>query len=365
MSAERRIVETLVVGGGPAGSATALTLARQGVAVELIERQPGPREVVCGGFLGWDALAALRRLGVDPEALGARPISRLRLASGRRIVEARLPRMAAGLSRRRLDEVLLSEAERAGAVVPRGMAARGGDAASRTVRLEDGSEIEAGTLFLATGKHELRGMARPLDRRRSGAVGLRVAFAPDAKVAAALDGVIELHPFDGGYAGLLLQEDGQANLCMSVSSEKLRRSGGIRDLLEVLATETALLAERLEAVYDEAWISVSNVPYGWRTPGCLPHLYRVGDQAAVIASLAGDGIAMALTSGMAAAEAYLRGEKAERFQRGWSARAARPLRVAEGLRWAAERSGPRRVAMGVMGAAPGIASLAARLTRIA
>ena len=136
-------------------------------------------------------------------------------------------------------------------------------------------------------------------------------------------------------------------------------------MLEVLAKESALLAERLEGVYDAAWISIGNVPYGWRTPGCVPHLYRVGDQAAVIASLAGDGIAMALTSGMAAAEAYLRGETAERFQRSWSARAARPLRVADGLRWAAERSGPRRVAMGAMRAAPGLATLAARLTRIA
>jgi flavin-dependent dehydrogenase len=365
VSAGGRIVETLVVGGGPAGSATAMTLARGGAEVELIERQPGPHDVVCGGFLGWDALAALRRLGVDYEELGARPIARLRLASGRGVVEARLPRMAAGLSRRRLDEALLGEAERSGAAISRGLAARSGDPADRAVRMEDGSEIRCGALFLATGKHELRGMARPLGHRRRGAVGLRVSFAPDPKLAAALDGVIELHPFDEGYAGLLLQEDGQANLCMSVSSEKLRRSGGIRDLLEVVAKEAALLAERLEAVYDSAWISVSNVPYGWRTPGSVPSLYRVGDQAAVIASLAGDGIAMALTSGMAAADAYLRGEKAEQFQRSWSARAARPLRVAEGLRWAAETRAPRRLAMGAMGVAPGLAAVAARLTRIA
>ncbi|WP_207774716.1 FAD-dependent monooxygenase [Sphingosinicella sp. YJ22] len=365
MSDGRRIVEALVVGGGPAGSATAMTLARGGAQVELIERQAGPHDVVCGGFLGWDALAALRRLGVDADGLGARPIARLRLASARRLVETRLPKPAAGLSRRRLDEALRNAAEESGAVVRRGLAARGGDPASLIVRMEDGSEIQAGALFLATGKHELRGLARPLDQRRRGAVGLRAAFAPGPKVAAALDGVIELHPFDGGYAGLLLQEDGQANLCMSVSSEKLRRSGGVRELLEALARETALLAERLEAAYDAAWISVGNVPYGWRASGCVPKLYRVGDQAAVIASLAGDGIAMALTSGMAAADAYRRGETGDRFQRGWSARAARPLRVAEGLRWAAETRLPRRLAMGAMGVAPGLAGLAARLTRIA
>ena len=361
-----RLVETLVVGGGPAGSATALTLARRGVQVDLIERQAGPHDVVCGGFLGWDALAALRRLGVEPETLGARAIGTLRLASAGRAVEARLPHPAAGLSRRCLDQALLEAADRGGARVLRGLAARVGDAAGLNVRLEDGSEVRAGAaLFLATGKHELRGLARPLPERRGGAVGLRVAFTPDAALAAALEGVIELHPFDEGYAGLLLQEDGQANLCMSVSSERLRREGGIEALLAALADEQLLLRERLEAVYDAAWISVSNVPYGWRACGSAPHLYRVGDQAAVIASLAGDGIAIALTSGIAAAEAFLAGDSSDLFQRRWAARSARPLRVAGALRWAAETAAPRKVMMGLTSALPGIAAAAARLTRIA
>jgi len=93
----------LIVGGGPAGASAAIALARGGAMPVLIERCPGERDLVCGGFLGWDALAALRRLGLDVAALGARPIRRLRLVSGRRTVEAALPREAAGLSRRRLD----------------------------------------------------------------------------------------------------------------------------------------------------------------------------------------------------------------------------------------------------------------------
>jgi len=365
VSAGRRLVETLVVGGGPAGSATALTLARHGVAVELIERQAGPHDVVCGGFLGWDALAALARLGVDVEDLGARPIARLRLASGRRIVETRLPKPAAGLSRRRLDEALRLAAEEAGAVLRRGLAVRGGDSAGLTVRLEDDSEVRAGAaLFLATGKHEVRGFARPLPERGAGAVGLRAAFAPDPGLTAALAGVIELHPFDQGYAGLLLQEDGQANLCMSVAAERLK-GGGIEALLDALGGEAPVLGERIAQAAGAQWISISNVPYGWRARGSGASLYRVGDQAAVIASLAGDGIAMALTGGIAAAEAFVRGDSGDLFQRRWATRSARPLRVAEGLRWAAESAAPRRAAMGLMRVTPRLATLAARLTRIA
>jgi flavin-dependent dehydrogenase len=358
-----RAVPALIVGGGPAGSATAICLARGGLFPELVERQAAPHDMVCGGFLGWDALAALDRLGVDPARLGARPIHRLRLVAGERVAEALLPRPAAGLSRRTLDHALLERAIAAGAQVRRGVAVRSAGEDGR-VRLDDGEEIAAGALFLATGKHELRGLQRPLARRAAGAVGLRASFVPDPRIAAALADHIELHPFDGGYAGLLLQEDGRANLCLSVAAERLRSAGGIADLLAQLAREAPRLGERIAAAGAEPWLSISNVPYGWRTLSTAPGLFRLGDQAAVIASLAGDGIAIALTSGIAAAQAHLAGSPAADYQRAFAARAARPLAVAQGLRWAAERRLPRRLMVALARAAPGAAGWAARLTRI-
>jgi flavin-dependent dehydrogenase len=96
----------------------------------------------------------------------------------------------------------------------------------------------------------------------------------------------------------------------------------------------------------------------------VPGVYRVGDQAAVIASLAGDGIAIALESGIAAADAMLSGRAAESFQRGFAKRARRPVAVAERLRHAAEHPSSRALLMPVLGLFPGLAPLAARLTRI-
>ena len=55
--------------------------------------------------------------------------------------------------------------------------------------------------------------------------GLRTALAPWPRLERALDGVIELHLFDGGYAGLLLQEDGSANLCLSAARRRLKAAG--------------------------------------------------------------------------------------------------------------------------------------------
>jgi menaquinone-9 beta-reductase len=360
-----RRTPALIVGGGPAGSAAAIALARSGVRPELIERSSGDRDVVCGGFLGWDALARLRRLGIEAEALGARPIRRVRLVAGGRSVEADLPRAAAGLSRRRLDSALLAAAERAGAVVARGRAARAVDAG--IVRLDDGGEIAADALFLATGKHELRGAARPLDgRREPPAAGLRAALPARTARERALAGIIELHLYEGGYAGLLLQEDGSANFCLSISRARLSAAGGPEALMTELLAEAPLLARRLGADIPTSWDAVAGVPYGWRARAAAPGLFRLGDQAAVIASLAGDGIAIALASGEAAARAFLAGgaEASNDYQRGFAQRAARPVTIGEMLRHGAEHSLTRGAMMTVLKLAPGAAALAARLTRV-
>ena len=134
-----------------------------------------------------------------------------------------------------------------------------------------------------------------------------------------------------------------------------------------MAAEAPILAERLGGGVPASWEAVAGVPYGWRARSGSPGLFRLGDQAAVIASLAGDGIAIALTSGEAAARSYLEdgaGASAD-YQRTFSARAARPIAVAEALRHAAERRIARSAMMSVMRLAPGLARLSARLTRIA
>ncbi|MGZ8998958.1 MAG: NAD(P)/FAD-dependent oxidoreductase, partial [Allosphingosinicella sp.] len=235
-----RRTRALIVGGGPAGSAAAISLARLGVAAELIERSSGAHDSVCGGFLGWDALAALSKLGIDPAVLGARPITRLRLCSASGQVEAPLPGPAAGLSRRTLDSHLLAAAAEVGAVVHRGRAAKAADLGRRTVRLDDGEEMEADSLLIATGKYELRGAARPRDTSGD-PIGLRTALHPSAKLTQALDGVIELHLFDGGYAGLLTQEDGATNLCLTVTRARMTETDA---LIAALIEESPLLGER-------------------------------------------------------------------------------------------------------------------------
>lgn len=362
-----RRTPALIVGGGPAGAAAGIMLAKSGANPRLIERTTGPHDVVCGGFLGWDALAALSELGIDPAALGAMPIHHLRLVTARRSVEVRLPRPAAGLSRSTLDAALLAAAAGAGARVDRGRAVRQIDASARSARLDDGEELFADALFLASGKHDVRGAPRlPARPRDAIALGLRARLPCCDAHQKALAGVVELHLFNDGYAGFLLQEDGSTNICLSVANHRLNRAGGIEPLMARLVKEQPRFGERLREARTGQWTAIAGVPYGWRARHGVHGLFRLGDQAAVIASLTGDGIAIALRSGVRAAAAFLAGgpEGAIPFQEEFARDVALPLGIAGALRWAAEHRVARGAAIGLIGTMPALARLAAGLTRI-
>jgi len=360
-----RRTPALIVGGGPAGAVAALSLARAGAEHLLIERQAEPGDALCGGFLSWRTLDTLARLGVDPDMLNRRKVTNVTLFAGDRSVTARLPRPARAVSRRRLDSILLDLAARAGAAIERGVAARAVE--ERVVRLDDGSEIAPDALFLATGKHDLRGIARPASTRGDDpALGLRVRLGPTPALDRLVGDRIELHLFDRGYAGVVLQEDGTANCCMAVRRSRLTQAGTPDALFHQLGSENPALGERLAWRSNSAVDAVANVPYGWRADRAAPGLFRLGDQATVIPSLAGEGIGIAIASGLRAVRSYRHGgpHAAPAYQRALARDTARAVQLA-GLIWRIGES-PRRaaVALAVARLAPRLIQVAAGLTRI-
>ncbi len=359
-----RRTAALIVGGGPAGSAVAIRLQRAGGRPLLLERDAAPADALCGGFLSWRTLASLERVGIDAFALGAHPVARVRVVAGGRTIEAPLPARAAGLSRLALDAALIARVH----AVERGVTVR--EAAPGHVRLDDGGGIDCDALFLATGKHELRGLARP--RAAAGpdpTLGVRLRLAAGPALARAIDGVIELHLFDGGYAGLVRQEDGTANLCMAVHRSRLAGAGGRpAELLDRLAADLPLLGERIAGgTALSPPQAMANIPYGWRATGGVAGLFRLGDQAGVIPSLAGEGMGIALASAARAAETYAKGGAAAGagFQPALARQLRRPLAVAGLLRRAAERPDGAGPLLALVARAPWLLGPLARLTRVA
>ncbi len=311
--------EAIIVGGGPAGAALAIQLARQGRPVELIEHSANAHHKVCGEFLSREAVSYLDRLGVDLTGLGAAAIHGVRLAARREIAACELPFPALSLSRRALDETLLAIASRAGAAVLRGQRVERLErsASGWCAQLAGGDTRCASTLFLATGKHDLAGHRRPPGRQND-LVAFKMYFRLTPAQQSALRGWVELYLFPGGYAGLQLVEAGQANLCLLVKRSALQAGGNAWPaLLDRMCAFSAPLAERLDAA-QPLWpkpLAISSLPYGMLLADAEPGLWRLGDQAAVIPSFSGDGLSIALHSAQLAAEIYASGGASEELAR--------------------------------------------------
>lgn len=360
-----RRTPALIIGGGPAGTAAAVLLARARAPHLLIERSRETGDLLCGGFLSWRSLESLRSIGIDPACLNPRDTRIVRLFHRGRIAKAPLPRAAKGVSRRRLDAVMMAHAIDQGARVERGIAVRGVE--GRTARLGDGADIAADALFLATGKHDLRGLARPAGARGGDpSLGFRIRLGPAPALDRMVDDAIELHLFDRGYAGLVLQEDGSANLCMAVHRSRLDAAGSPEALLGEIAAECPALGDRLAWRAAGSIDAVANIPYGWRARWGADGLFRLGDQAGVIPSLAGEGMGIAITSGIRAARSHASHGPAGAgaYQRQLARDLYRPLGLAGIIRRAAESPRFAGALVGIAEKAPFLIDLAARSTRI-
>jgi menaquinone-9 beta-reductase len=361
----------VIIGSGPAGAAAAILLARAGHAVTLIERNAAAADKVCGDFISAEAVAAVASLGVDLAGLAPSPIAAVRLVHGNRMAHAGLPFPAIGLTRRSLDEALLRQARASGATVLRGHAVRRIERTNGTLRLECGGlgEVVADTVFLATGKHDLRGAARA--GRTTGLVGLKMYYTLDPGEQAALRHGVELVLFAGGYAGLQLVESDRAVLCVLVPGARLHAADGRWDNLIVsLKRECPHLDARLAGARAllARPVAIAGLPYGYHHQPAVnapPGLFRLGDQAAVIASLTGDGIAIALASASLAVRIWLaEGNAADVYHRHLSARLARQMRLASTIhRWSLAPSAQPWL-LHACRAWPVIMRVAAALTRV-
>ncbi|MEO7836575.1 MAG: FAD-dependent oxidoreductase, partial [Acidimicrobiales bacterium] len=117
------IADVAVVGGGPAGAAAAITLARAGREVVLVDRARFPRDKCCGDGLTTGALRRLEALGLDPGAVASwQPVEDVWVRSpAGRTVAFGFPRgqgtFAAVARRADLDAALLDVARAAGVKV--------------------------------------------------------------------------------------------------------------------------------------------------------------------------------------------------------------------------------------------------------
>jgi flavin-dependent dehydrogenase len=359
--------DALVIGGGLAGASVATRLAQKGRDVVLVEREKNPTDKVCGEFMSREAALYLHALGIDLDALGAVKIDTLRFCEGARVATAKLPFEAVSLSRRALDEALLSHAVAAGVRLVRGSKVSELTRTTRgfRARLDDDSSIEAPNAFLATGKHDLRGYKRP-EGSQHDLVAFKMHFDLTPDQTRALERHIDLIAFEGGYAGLSLVENRIANLCFVIRRARLRELGqSFSNCVAAICAESPLLFERLAGA-EARWpkpLALSAIPYG-HVQRTADGVWRLGDQAAVIPSFSGDGMSIALHSAELAASAFLAGRNPDSYQRQLSRDVAMQMRLAVGISHALVRTPSQRVLGAVARLWPSLMSTIAFHTRV-
>ncbi len=307
-------VDIAVIGGGPAGAATAIRAARAGAKVVVFEKAPHGRDKICGDGLTPRAVQALDDL--DIPLTDAHLVDGLRMIAGKRQRELpwsdgdRFPAHGAVWPRRRLDAALIDTAIEAGADVRFETEAEpvfGADGAVTGVRV-GADTIDADLVVAATGAPGKVARMLGAERDPNEPYGLAIRSyveSPrhdDAMIEACLTIKDEHGTWVPGYGWMFPCGDGTVNIGVgALSTMKGFKSLNLNHLLDSyrsLVAEPWQIGENLER------------PRAWRLPMSAIKRHgrgwvAIGDAAGLVNPMNGEGIDYGLESGMLAADLFL------------------------------------------------------------
>ena len=322
--------DVLVIGAGPAGSAAALTLARVGVDVVLVDQHAFPRDKVCGDGLIPDAHNALRKLGVLDAVLAQAQASSHVACIGPRGGRVDVPGVLAVLPRKQLDDVLCRAAVAAGArmfapvrfTAPIEQGADERVVVGATLHQGDVTrELRARWVLLATGAVPQALIAAGMSERHTpSGVALRGYVKNDAMVGKLDKLEIVWHrALSPGYGWIFPCRDGVFNIGVGIAdSHDQRKDGKLTkrelNLRQVMDDFTRIYAPARDLMQGGTLLGpMKGAPLRCTLEGARytrPGLMVVGEAAGSTYSFTGEGIGKALEIGIHAAEAVLEGRAA-------------------------------------------------------
>jgi flavin-dependent dehydrogenase len=299
-----RDADVIVVGGGPAGSVTAMLLAERGRRVMLLDKARFPRHKACSEYVNPAGTLLLQELGFAAElaARGAHEVAGMLVHGGERFLAdfaATTGRRGLGLSRYRLDNLLLDRARTAGVEVR--------ERAHVRELLIDAGRVRGVVATIDGSRESLRAPLTIGADGRNGTVARALGRAVTGLVAhfrdvRGLDQCGEMHVAPHGCAGLAPLEDGLTNVAFVASGEVVAGRPGTLDdfFLQGLCAIPAVAAklDGAQRVGDIRGIGpMAHRPRRVAGDGFL----LVGDAAGFLDPFTGDGIAEALLGAQLAA----------------------------------------------------------------
>ncbi len=303
-----------VIGGGPAGAATAIRAARSGVRVVVVEKGAHGRDKVCGDGLTPRAVAALDELKISLD--DAHLIAGLRMIAGKQVRELpwpggdRFPNHGAVWPRRRLDAALIDAAVEAGADVrfeTTGEVVFDDDGRAAGVATRHG-RLDADLVVAATGAPGAVARQLGAERDPNEPFGLAIrAYVESPRHADEhLEACLTIKDSSGtwvpGYGWMFPCGDGTVNIGVGA----LSTMKGFKGL-----NLNHLLDSYRDLVHD-SWEIGPNLdrPRAWRLPMSAVARHgagwvAIGDAAGLVNPMNGEGIDYGLESGMLAADLFL------------------------------------------------------------
>jgi flavin-dependent dehydrogenase len=290
--------DLIVIGGGPGGSSAAITAARNGAQVLLLERGRLPRQKVCGEFVSAESLELLDEL-LDakhrPLLGSAVRIEQTRVFLDDRVLQAAVQPTAASIARLDLDYALWNSAEAAGVESRQQVTVQGVGGCGPFVVCTSAGDFAARAVVNSAGRWSNLSPVPPKNGQPRW-IGVKGHFAEASPPAS-----VDLYFFDGGYCGVQpvrLREDstsGRVNACAMVRAD-------VADTLAGVFRQHPALLERSRK-WRQLCDPVSTAPLVFREPH-LEHggALVIGDAACFVDPFVGDGISLALRSGTLAAK---------------------------------------------------------------
>lgn len=292
----------IVIGGGLAGLASSILLAKNEFEVTLIERKKYPFNRVCGEYLSNEVLPFLHSIGFKPDDYGASQITKLIVTSPKgNMLKADLDLGAFGISRFILDNALYEIAKKAGVTFL--LETKVNDVHFNDEKFTVESSYKTLIADLVIGAFGKRSnLDQKLNRgffyQRSPYIGIKYHIKTDFA-----EDTIQLDNFKGGYCGINKVESDLYCLCYLAENKYLKQFGGIPEMennilhqnphLKSLFTNSDFVWEHPETINEISFRKKSLVEN---------HILMCGDTAGMIAPLCGNGMAIAIHSGKILAE---------------------------------------------------------------
>jgi flavin-dependent dehydrogenase len=320
--------DLIVVGGGPAGCSAAITAARGGAGVLLLERGRFPRHRVCGEFVSAESLDLLHHLLAPAHwrlISDAPRISRGRIFADGAELQAEISPAAASIARYDLDHALWKSCVQGGVETRHDCTVQAVKGDGPFTLTSQGEIFKARAVVNATGRwSNLASTAARASAtspmRKDRWIGVKAHFrensAPNASSAreAAPDALVrgdsvDLYFFDGGYCGvqpvdLVSDDQSQNGAGTRINACAMVRADVATAIAEVLRRHPALL-ERSRS-WQPLMEPVSTSPLVFHQPEpVIDSMLQAGDSATFVDPFVGDGISLALRSGALGAECLL------------------------------------------------------------